>query len=1109
MSRAWQKSPVLAAFVALWTLPAALAAQTGVIVEQVEKGSEAEGAGLRAGDTIVAWSQGTADGQLDSPFDWADFEVEWLPRGIVTLRGSRDSRALTWTLPNGSPGIAVRPVLRPDLEPLWQRCRDSEKADRFAAAAEGWRGMLGQLGSSDPPWLAAWLQYRLGQSLARARQFAEGDAAFQKAMDQAQPAEPRGAWQLLMAWGKTFYDRNDLARALDCFQRSLTEASKSMSPSLMEAVSLDSMGRVTYERGDLDHAEGYHQRALAIRQKLAPGSLDEAASLNNLGNVAKDRSELERAEEFFEKALAIRQKLAPGGLDVAASLGDLAVVARIRGDLDRAEEYNRQALAIRQKLAPGSLLAVSLNNSAIVAWNRGDLGRAEEYLKQALAIKVKQAPGSLSVATTLNNLGVLANDRGDPDQAEEYYRQALAIRQKLAPDSLSVASTLHNLGAVVAGRGDPRRAEPFFLQALAIWRKLAPNGLKEALTLNNLGEAALELGDAGRAEDYGRQALAIRQKLAPGGLDESESLNSLGEVALANGDLSHAEEYLQRALEIRHNFAPGSREEATTLHTLGIALRRKGETEAAGAYLARAADALDSQTARLGGTADERATFRAKYAPYYGDLEDALLAQHQPERAYHVSERARARSLLQLLAERDLVFAADVPADMQRARKRNAGEYDRTQAQIAGLNPAKDKEKIGKLQARLRELNAQREQIAEQIKKTSPRFAALQYPQPLDLAATRAALDPGTALLSYAIGKESSMLFVVQPANRDPGLSVFPLALNEPKLQKDVQDFRSLIEAHRADADGDLLAQSRRLYDLLVRPAEAVVAGSARILIIPDGPLQVLPFAALRRNTREYLVDWKPLHTVVSATVYAELRKMRHPAGAHAVELAAFGDPLLPSAGQEDLKRSGDTEVRGASERGYVFAPLPFSRQEVEGIAALYPNRVRIYLGADATEEHAKALGKDVRYIHFATHGVFDPRFPLNSALVLTIPERVTEGQDNGLLQAWEIFEQMRLDADLVTLSACKTALGQELRGEGLIGLTRAFQYAGARSILASLWDVEDFRTMQLMKRFYAELKQGRSKDAALRAAQLELAHSQSSSAPYYWADFSLIGDWR
>jgi CHAT domain-containing protein len=178
-------------------------------------------------------------------------------------------------------------------------------------------------------------------------------------------------------------------------------------------------------------------------------------------------------------------------------------------------------------------------------------------------------------------------------------------------------------------------------------------------------------------------------------------------------------------------------------------------------------------------------------------------------------------------------------------------------------------------------------------------------------------------------------------------------------------------------------------------------------------------------------------------------------------------------------------------------------------------------LGDQATEEHAKAIGKGVRYLHFASHGLLDERFPLNSALALTIPERPAAGQANGLLQAWEIFEQMRIDADLVTLSACETALGKEMGGEGLVGLTRAFQYAGARSVLASIWSVGDDSTAELMTRFYGHLKAGKAKDEALRAAQIELirqrrllkdtAHGTALavSHPFHWAAFQLVGDWK
>jgi CHAT domain-containing protein len=176
--------------------------------------------------------------------------------------------------------------------------------------------------------------------------------------------------------------------------------------------------------------------------------------------------------------------------------------------------------------------------------------------------------------------------------------------------------------------------------------------------------------------------------------------------------------------------------------------------------------------------------------------------------------------------------------------------------------------------------------------------------------------------------------------------------------------------------------------------------------------------------------------------------RSRPPRRAPAAErLAAFGAPIYPS-----LARGvpADPQVREAVRRGLDLRSLPWSGQEVQTIAALYLQAL-VYLGREATEEKAKSLGPETRLVHFACHGLLDERFPLNSALALTLPEQEAEGQDNGLLQAWEIFESGRLDADLVTLSACDTALGREMGSEGLVGLTRAFQYAGARSVLASL----------------------------------------------------------
>ena len=178
-------------------------------------------------------------------------------------------------------------------------------------------------------------------------------------------------------------------------------------------------------------------------------------------------------------------------------------------------------------------------------------------------------------------------------------------------------------------------------------------------------------------------------------------------------------------------------------------------------------------------------------------------------------------------------------------------------------------------------------------------------------------------------------------------------------------------------------------------------------------------------------------------------------------------------------------------------------------VERLYPGSAQVFVGPEATEERAKAAVADATVIHFATHGLVDEASPLDSSLVLSLPRAWKPGDDNGLLQAWEVFEQMRIRADLVTLSACDSALGEEVSGEGILGLTRAFQYAGARAVLASLWGVNDASTAELMASFYAALGEGRSTDEALRTAQLHLLHGSRWRHPRHWAAFELLGDWR
>jgi CHAT domain-containing protein len=611
--------------------------------------------------------------------------------------------------------------------------------------------------------------------------------------------------------------------------------------------------------------------------------------------------------------------------------------------------------------------------------------------------------------------------------------------------------------------------------------------------------------------------LTIFDKQAPDSLFVSDAFVDLGLVARLRGKLKVAEDLHQRALRIQETLAPGSFTVANTLHEMGTTSLQAGNSGSATDYFRRAVESLESQRAKLARADDRRSGFAAQHIDYYRDYTTQLLATDQPELAFHTVERSRARGLLEMLAERDLFFSNDLSADLERERRQVDAEYDQIQAGIGRLNPGKDAEQIQRLVAQMRELRDKQQEIRERIRNASPRLAALQYPEPLDLQRVQQMLDPGTVLLSYMVTSQKTFLFAIAggPPKGRSAFAVFPLPISQDALRAKIESFRSEIQRPH-ERGQQWLQQGQDLYTVLVKPAGDFIAASSRVLISPDGPLHALPFGALvmeQTSARSgvsvprYWIEAKPLHVVTSATLYAELRKGRRQAP---VSVIAFGDPNYSAVSRDQIEALVDPEVGSILRSGNSLEPLPSTRAEVAALAGLYGKQATIYLGRQATEERAKSISKDARYLHFAVHGILNERFPLNSALALSVPDKPGEGQDNGLLQAWEIFEHVRVNAELVVLSACETALGREMGGEGLVGLTRAFQYAGARSIVASLWSVGDESTAELMKRFYRYLKANKTKDEALRSAQLDLIRQRGNvSHPFHWAAFELIGDWK
>jgi CHAT domain-containing protein len=1133
--------------------------QAGVVVEAVKPYRAAAKAGLQPGDLLLGWTRDAtppanpelARGAFLGPLDVLETELEQAPRGPIRLHGTRGGQPLSVLLAPGEWGIDLRPRLDPDELALHLEAAGLAAEQRPEPAAELWRSLASSAQAGGEPELACWFLYRAGLSLADAGRWAEALSLYEAGLAAAVDTDGRPAPFLWEARGLAWFRLNDLASAIEAHRTALCLREERGPESLTAAQSLEQLGRAFADRDDRDAAEGCYRRSLELRERLAPGSLPVAASLGLLAALARSREDWVQEQQFCTRALEILEKLEPDGPIMAELLGSMALSNRGPGEGEwTAERLHLKALAIRERLEPGSLsVARSLNNLGLLRQSQGDLAAAEDLFRRSLQIKERLAPESMTMAVSLINLGSVAIDRGEMSLAEDFYTRANGIVAKLAPDSFYMARTVSALGDIARSRGQLDEAEARYRDALVRYERIQTEGMDVASSLEDLGKLLVQRDKLQDAEPLFRRALQILRRVSPGNVLVATYLGPLAELAVRRGDAAEAERLYAEALSIHERCYPGTAAHTGVLHALGKLHRDSGHPDEALELLRSGIDAFETQLGRFGGTQVTRSRFSAGNAELYQDLIELLVDLGRAAEAFDVLERSRGRVLLEMLAERDLVLTAGLPPELVRERLQAAQEYDRLGQELQRFDPAREPAEVKRLRSLRERLQDRSERLRLEVRKLSPRVAALQDPQPLSLAGVQHILDPGTVLLAYALGPSRGFLFVVGPAGPDrPAVfQVHPLPIGRDELRRRVEAFVGLVQDPHPgpETTAALREQGLALYRLLVEPAEPLLASASRLLICPDGPLHALPFAALVRRlepgsapegppTPHYLVEDWPMHESISATVYAELLARRAAPGTPASpQVAAFGDPRYPALAAASEASAAEPRLRAVLRRGLALEPLPATRLEVEAISGLYGAQAATYLGKQASEEAAKSLPSGTSIVHFATHGLLDERFPLDSALALSIPEPWNEGQDNGLLQAWEVFEQLRLDAELVVLSACRSALGAEMGGEGLISLTRAFQYAGARSVIASLWSVSDQSTAELMRRFYGHLKAGLPKDQALRAAQVELIHAAARQqdtarrgigglaptapeaaapdlgSPFRWAGFVLSGDWR
>jgi CHAT domain-containing protein/Tfp pilus assembly protein PilF len=1143
--------------------------QRGVVVEEVAKNSAAEKAGLQKGDVLLSWRRGEAAGDIESPFDVSNLAIEQGPRGMVSLKGARGTEESTWKLDPGLRGLKTRPYLSEKLLPSYLEGRKLVQAKKWLEAAEQWRALASQMNSSTPLPTRLWLLDQVADAFSQARQWKNADEIYQQASQEAGETHPAINGVLVCDWANTYKLRSDWPNAEKYYQQSISENQKLGPESLIIASIVDDLGTISASRGDLAKAEEHFRQALAIRQKLAPesleiavsfirlgdiarlrgnlakaeeygrqaleigeklapGGMEVAGSVNILGIVAVLRGDLAKADEYFRQALEIRQKLDPGSVEVAASFNSLGYVAEQRGDLPKAEEYYRQAFEIRQRLAPGSLyVAASLNNLGNLARQRGELAKAEEYYRQALEIRQKLAPGSLDVAASLNNLGFVAEQREDLAKAEEYYRQALEIRQKLAPGSLDAADGLNNLGIVAERRADLAKAEEYYRQALEIRQKLASGSLAVAQNLDNLGNVVMQRGYPAQAEEYCRQALQIRQKLAPDSLGVADSLSSLGDAAKQQGDLAKAEEYYRKALIIRQKLSPQSGEFVESLALLAEVLRRKGELEQAAQLFQQSLDALDTQMTMFGGSEEIRSGFRSHYLDVHSAYIDLLVSQKQLEAAFHVQERSRAQELLETLAAARVDIRKGINLELlEKERSLQDLLTKKSSRRIELLNDKSTEAQAATLDKEIQETLQQYQEVEGQIRQASPGYAALIQPQPLTVKEVQQQLlDDDTVLLEYALGEERSYVFAVT----QDSIAAFPLP-KRTDIDASAREAYRLLAVRNAK-DTSIAKQALATLSHRVLGPVAGQLNKKRLLVVSDGALQYIPFAVLPAP-QDPSVSLLMEHEVVnlpSASALAVLRRQLSGRKAAPKAVAILADPVFDRhddrlhpanktdrSGRPDaievswlsgLDRSG---IDAGVTRAGVFPRLFFSRHEADAIySTARQGDAAELLDFNASKDAAMSSQlKDYRIVHYATHGLLNSEHPELSGLVFSLVDRQGKPQD-GFLRLIDIYN-LELNADLVVLSACQTALGKQIAEEGLVGLTRGFMHAGAPRVIASLWKVDDEATAELMKKFYEGiLKNGQTPAQSLRSSQIWMSRQKRWQQPYYWAGFILQGEWK
>jgi CHAT domain-containing protein/Tfp pilus assembly protein PilF len=828
----------------------------------------------------------------------------------------------------------------------------------------------------------------------------------------------------------------------------------------------------------------------------------EIHRLYNEGKKLRSSGEYSKSIESFQWAIDLSKELRSKEHEVKC-LRQSSLTYLELNNLKEFSLLNEKAVKIARNLNHRRAEEQCLINMGYFHWTLDNYSKALNCYEDALAI-ARDLKNDKDESKCLNNIGIIYADIGDYERSLDYLKKALAIDKHLG-NEIHISWELNNIGETFRRKGiyssdrnDFYEALGYFYDCLKLIRKTRDREA-EVYVLNNIGSVHSELKIYKEALKYFNSGYEKAEEIKDIEM-MGMILTNMGIVHYNQGNYDKSTEYYQESIDLA-NMIGGDQilweaymESARAYEKQNKFKKAKENYEMSIKTIEtiRAGIELEENKASFLGTDKRIDTYH-----YFINLLLTFPSPHPEEEykreAFNFLEKAKARAFLDSLELSKIDISKDVDPELLNRKKEIEKNISNiyTKIRAAELSPENNE----RLQEDLKKSESDLEILKREIRIKSPTYADIQYPEITSLQeAQRKLVDSNTAFFAYCIGKEHSYAFVI--TKKDFRIFQLPPRKN---IQGQVSDYLKVI----SDKENKHFKLGYELFSTLVLPG--LDKNIKNIIFVPDDILHFLPFETLitDREKRNWLIKDFKIAYAPSISSLREIIKRKNSNGPKPrMDILAFGDPFFGP--WEAGENGSDVFQDFYSSKAFNFFRLKYSGFEIDKISALFNKRKRrIFRREQASKEQLMNHSLDeYKIIHFATHSILDEKIPDRSSIVLSIDEDLTE---DGFLLMREIYN-LKLNSDLVTLSSCQTGLGEFIKGEGIEGINRAFFYAGASSVLMSLWAVNDQASYQLMERFYIHLRSSESIMSALRKAKLEMIDSKTLSHPYYWAGFIVSG---